>query len=657
MKVSNHSFKSLLFFCNILFAINVSAAGQGRIAIFQFNAISMNVVGIESEVAYAIRNELSKRNALDIVTQREMEVGLARNDIAQTFDRNEARRTANILSVDYVLIGKVRRVGGKILADVELISRLSKNPIETWVFSFNNQQEIEPKSIEIVDEILSSIQSIESDETQVQQSSVVTWTSNFKAKLADGKVSLNWQLSPQSPVALGFNIYRAEDPTGPFSYVTSVVDNSYQDDISGVSGDIYYQIGLLKEDGEEMRNTDVIKVKKESVSRSTIAAPIVVNYTPMKSGPELEILPSAKNSDLEISSYQLLRRTPESTWLIVDQLKVASGSKSGDITRYKLKDKYFSSLETSATYSVRADANGQLGQMSEGYTFSVPNLPEIKVEETAYLRKINLFWEDVPGSQGYYVHRRKTGTGNWKKISERLAPAVLAFSDTNFDSDGESYDYALSLVSSLGESKLGTPVTWSTKSSLPPPSNLQATVHADAKVLLSWDSDTDPDVIGYRIYRAPYADTKKVMLNRIAEVVWSESPLYDDTEGLDANSHYLYAISAINSFGSEGSISKTIEVHTVSSPDPVTQLNTVVDSGIVKLSWEYSQAEPEHQYLVERSSSDSEWVQLAILQSHQMQYEDNTVSPNTSVVYSISVIDSEAMQSQATISSIVEVLN
>lgn len=645
----------LLFLFTLLnFVVFSLHAAQGRLAIFQFNATSMDVVGIESEVAYSIRNELSKKNTFEIVSQREMEIELARNDIAQTFDRNEARRAAKLLGVDYILIGKVKRVGGKILADVELMSPLSSQPVETWVFSFNNQQDIEVKSISIADEIVASINGVGDNIKQIERSTVFNWTSEFEATINGVVVNLNWVLDKNAPSALGFNIYRSTGKSEPFSYITSVVDTNYQDDLSGISGNIYYQIGLLKEDGEEIRNPELAEVIQDSTSGSTIFAPIIVKFSPLRSGPEVEILPSAKNAEAGIVSYQLLRKLPQGPWLLVDQLQIDTSQKDKDeIKRYKLKDENVSEITSDAQYSVRAASVDELGQLSESFKYNLPDLPKIFVEEKVYLRKVNLYWNPINNAQGYYVHRRENKSTQWQKVSELLGPQVSSYKDTNFDKDGITYQYALSTADEYGETSVGTPVTWATKGPLLAPRNLKAQGSSEGKVLLSWEADSDEDIIGYAIYRASYSESREVTLSKVGEVIWSDDPVFEDNEGLQFNSRYQYAVAAINSFGSAGEISTAVEATTASSPDPVEGLTTLLNNGNIILTWQYQNALPEHQYLVERAGNEDIWVQLAILESRQQQFIDKGITKGISVRYSISVINSESLQSAPTFSDVI----
>ncbi|MBZ9613410.1 hypothetical protein [Rheinheimera maricola] len=646
--------RALIFFCMVFSACVI---GQGRIAIVQFDAASMDVVGLESKLTYTIRVELSKRSALQIISQREMELSLVRNDIQQKFDRTEASRAAEILNVDYVLIGKVRRVGAKILADVELISRLSNHPVNTWIFSFNNQQDFDPKSIEIADEVVAALKGKDSDNSLNQQASIISWTSNFNAVVVDNMANLTWSLSGKTSSAIGFNIYRSREVDGPFNFVTSVVDSFYSDDISTLSGNIYYQIALMTENGEEIRNSDIIKIVKSTEVLATLAAPVVIKYSPEISGPELHIFPSAKKSSLEPTSYQLLRKTGDEQWRVVDEYRVMTDSYGRfESNQIVLKDKQIQSLTAEAVYASRAESNGKLGEISELFTYSIPDKTVAYVEEINFLRKVNIFWGAIEGSKGYYVYRRKTGDKSWNKISDLIDPQILKYSDSDFNVDGESYDYAVSYVTSSGESGLGTHVSWSTKSIFSMPKNIEAVFNSDGKVVLTWNSDSDPDVIGYRIYRAPYPNrNEKVELTNIAEVVWSERPMYEDSVGLTSGLRYQYSISTINSFGGEGEISEPIVVQISSLPAPVKNLDVRLSSGVVELSWKYDTESQTHQYLIERSTNDGNWEQLAILQPEKLNYIDETVSNNTSIVYSISVIDSDAIQSKSTLSSIIEV--
>ena len=107
------AFYGLLF---VMFLSPIVDAKQHSVAIFQFTATSMDVVGIENDVAYVVRNELRKNSQLSLLNQREMEVVLMRNGIIQGFDLEQAINAGQSLDVNFVIMGKVSRVNGNIVS-------------------------------------------------------------------------------------------------------------------------------------------------------------------------------------------------------------------------------------------------------------------------------------------------------------------------------------------------------------------------------------------------------------------------------------------------------------------------------------------------------------------------------------------------------------
>ena len=632
-----------------LSSTNYVYANEGRVAIFQFSADSMNAVGIDSEVAFSIRNELAKRKEFVLVTQRDMEVELARNDISQTFNRTEAQRAAKALGADYVLIGTVKRLGANIIADVELISVLSKIPVETWVFSFQNQQSIARDSVIISEQISAAIGSASRTGVVIAKSEVLDWAKDFKATVTNANVDLEWSLAPNVAIPIGYNIYRSENANGPFSYLTSVVESTYNDDLSGMSEAVFYQVGLLKDDGEEIRNPSIIEVIPELISQSKVLAPVVIDFKPLRSGPSLEILPSAQNSGEMISAYQLMRKIPQGNWRVVDEVLLtdnANGRANSTIGRYTLVDRVFSEVESEASYAVRAIAGAELGQLSENYYYKSPAIPMPQVNNAPLLRKVSLSWQPISNSQGYYVYRRQNASAEWAKVSDLLPSNKLQFDDTDFEDDGQSFEYAISVVDEYGETPLSLPNQASTKGKIEAPLNIKASSPQIGQISLKWDNVSDPDAIGYAIYRAPYTSGDSVWLEKIADVAWSESPSFIDDQGIVEGAPYQYSVAAVNSFGGTGKLSEAITGRTKTGPLAVSELRFEQSGKHTTLSWVYDDSLIDSQFLIERKISEQEWEQLAILEVSEQEFQDDLEPQTKSVIYRITVIDRDSMMSK-----------
>ncbi len=187
----------------------------------------------------------------------------------------------------------------------------------------------------------------------------------------------------------------------------------------------------------------------------------------------------------------------------------------------------------------------------------VPPPPQpagLKAEGTA--EGVRLTWQPGPaGAPGNFI------------VLRRAAPATdflpLGSTDQNqyLDRTAEfdkTYTYMVQRVLDLGEgrtaqSELSEPVSVTPKDIFPPaaPRGLRA-VAAPGSIELSWDANSEPDLAGYRVYRAaPGADFQK-----LADV--GLVPAFSD-HAVEAGKTYRYAITAIDRAGNESGRSAAVE--------------------------------------------------------------------------------------------------
>jgi fibronectin type 3 domain-containing protein len=159
---------------------------------------------------------------------------------------------------------------------------------------------------------------------------------------------------------------------------------------------------------------------------------------------------------------------------------------------------------------------------------------------------VKLTWQG-PGPA--YRILRSTGAGK---------PALLGNSDRAEYLDptaqyGQSYSYIVQAVSGTTESEISQPAVITPLDEFPPavPSGLTV-VSGIGSIELVWDRNTEPDLRGYRVYRA----TGDGPLERIAEMV--DTPSYSDRQ-IEAGKRYRYAVSSVDQAGNESAKSAAAE--------------------------------------------------------------------------------------------------
>jgi hypothetical protein len=118
---------------------------------------------------------------------------------------------------------------------------------------------------------------------------------------------------------------------------------------------------------------------------------------------------------------------------------------------------------------------------------------------------------------------------------------------------GTAYEYRVQAVRDKAESLISEAVSLTPADTFPPtaPAGLSA-VPGIGTIELVWDRNTEPDLRGYRIYRA----AESGQFERISES--TDTPAYSDRQ-IEAGKKYRYAISAIDQSGNESPRSASVE--------------------------------------------------------------------------------------------------
>lgn len=647
----------LVWACAGLLLVSSSLFAQHNIAVFQFSAGSLAAMGLENEAAYTLRNELQKQPSLMLISQRAMEIELARNDITQTFDVQQALAAAPVLNVNYVVIGKVDKRNGQIIANIKLIGASNQNVLQDWRFDYRNQQEVTSRAASVASLILDSIEQHHSQASQPAKTEtvVVKWLDNFSAQLKGNATQLSWILADTAPASLGFNLYVSSQASGPFSYLDSVLELSYLDQQS-TQQDRYYQLALLTEDGDEMRSDNVVRVAGVATQASNIVAPTVLDFNQSMRGAELVFLPAANSQSQRVVGYQLVRRHAGEDWKIVaeEKLPVARKGKkksqaSSMVKKYRLRDTQPESIHDQVEYGVRAVSNKEKGQVSEIYSHTPVVGPMLAPSERKLLRKVVISWQAAKRGDGYKVYRKVTEDPNqdWQVIATLADISQNEFVDDKINADGQNFSYQLTVFDSQTESLPSPAITTSSRGALPAPDELTSQGELARKVQLRWQAVQDEDVKGYAIYRAPYSDDADVTLTRVATLQGAATNTYQDKQGLHDGSAYLYAIAAVSQFDAAGELSPLVTARTKVPPAAVDSVSVEAKEQHILVSWSY---QPQHSFsgfMLERSWQGQDWQYVEQVAPDQFSYSDQQLMAGGEVSYRVSVVGEEGLVSDS----------
>ena len=175
---------------------------------------------------------------------------------------------------------------------------------------------------------------------------------------------------------------------------------------------------------------------------------------------------------------------------------------------------------------------------------------------------INLTWEDNSDSEtGIEVYRKAEDDPNFMLL-EFTDPNINTYSDTNCVCD-KTYLYKIRAISSFGpseysnESSAAVPCSFISTTEPPEaPSDLTVAASSLNNTSISWQDNSDNE-LGFRIFRKGLGDSDFKLIGTTGENITT----YIDTDLLDKNKEYEYAVAAYNSAG-DSEYSNKIEYST-----------------------------------------------------------------------------------------------
>ncbi|MDB5229752.1 MAG: hypothetical protein JWN76_557 [Chitinophagaceae bacterium] len=188
------------------------------------------------------------------------------------------------------------------------------------------------------------------------------------------------------------------------------------------------------------------------------------------------------------------------------------------------------------------------------------------------------------------------------------------------------------------------PYLYQLKDSIPPavPKGLIGTVDNKGVVTLKWKMNTEPDFLGYRIFRS--------FTNRKSYAVLNGTPFattgFKDTLSLNQlNSNVYYRIVALDNRFNESAQSDSIHINRPDTipPAPASIKNiAVVENKSIQVNWAKSFSSDVKNYLLFRkdgTDSSSAWKQLVELSNGDTSYLDKNIQGATDYAYKIQAVD------------------
>lgn len=177
-----------------------------------------------------------------------------------------------------------------------------------------------------------------------------------------------------------------------------------------------------------------------------------------------------------------------------------------------------------------------------------PVVTPLKLAAESAPEGARLTWQST--AKAFRVFRRAGGEKEFGLLANAAAPPFVD-STAQF---GTEYEYRVQAVREQAESELSAPVAVTPRDTFAPtvPAGLSAVAGLNS-VELVWERNTEADLKGYRIYRAPVDGTLQVAADFV------DAPAYSDRQ-VESGKRYRYAISAMDQAGNESAKTAPVEI-------------------------------------------------------------------------------------------------
>lgn len=209
--------------------------------------------------------------------------------------------------------------------------------------------------------------------------------------------------------------------------------------------------------------------------------------------------------------------------------------------------------------------------------------------------------------KGFEIERSSKPDNNFKTVSGLLPPATRSFHDSK--PEGTNY-YRVKTLGKNGAKSISFPVLFQLEDSIPPlqPTGLVGFIDTTGLVTLRWNSNRDPDLSGYRVFRSNFQNSEfsQITSDPVDSAVFKEKiPLQNLSRAV------YYKIQAIDTRFNPSTYSSVIKIM---KPDQVAPVAPVFKSwraekDKIDLTWSFSpSSDVTHHNLKAKLSTSAEWI-------------------------------------------------
>ena len=259
---------------------------------------------------------------------------------------------------------------------------------------------------------------------------------------------------------------------------------------------------------------------------------------------------------------------------------------------------------------------------------------------------------DTSNVVAYQVFRARRDDGVYDPISERLAPEVRSFRDSF---PMPSNYYRIAMYDKYERSMSSYSILAQPDDSIPPapPANLRGVILKDGRVIVNWDANTEPDLLGYRIWISNQAEAEYTLAT--GEILKNNYFIGETTLNTLSSELYVKATALDIRHNPSAFTDYAVLIRPDTIPPAAPLLTDMrADTGQLVVEWAFSQSiDIARHELYRRPLKDSVWQLIATYESLQVEdsgsYRDTQLPRGKRFEYRLDAIDHVELRASSNI--------
>jgi fibronectin type 3 domain-containing protein/TolB-like protein len=635
----------------------IAASSQVRVCVFNFGTLNLETSGLGAAVTNMLIGSLSEDSSLAILDRKELEAFLNMNDLQQNDNLDNVVNIGNRLGLNIVVAGTVEKKGSIIMIQARTIQVEQKKPILGARATAVGDVALAAEVKKLAQQIKTAIAGQLAKEKSADGGSFPAPVQVHK-KPGNRSIFLSWGDAPGAAAVAGYDVFRANGETGPYSRIAQISKPEYLDETVDKDTLYYYKIRAYNDRGLQSEFSPVVDAK----TAITPNPPVILKTEGHAKGIALIWSPGPGSEDpLPLKGYRLYRaRAEQGPYREVATIQTRGGMGEVSTTLDRiLKVPYLDKgLDDGAEYHYRVTAYNEkdlesgFSRSMKGMTLPMVGSPNAEGE---LIREIRLTWKplDSPFIRGYNIYRSTGEKENFTRIKRIDAPSgasgrQIDYGDRDGLKDQTRYYYRITAVEEGDAETSPSPITSAVTRGKPPiPTEFKATGGFVKGVELRWKASTANDVEGYKIYWARDKEGEYAHLKTLSERATNRYT--DSSRGfnkLEDGAAYHYRLTTYNRVEVESEATPSVSAVTKPRPSRPSGLQgQSAKARAVPLRWNQNTEKDIAVYHLFRalSAQGEEFERIAKVQGGE--YSDQGLKDDSTYLYRLQAEDRDGLLS------------